>query len=267
MSNAVLQSPGIVEEAGGDTSDTSNVTITSGSSETKGSWVEMASSTSYLWDGFYLNVDGANGYNMNLDIGIGAAASETIVAASLRMLLYSVDRGGEMYIPIRVPSGSRVAVRASADGSSQTMGLQLLGVHKGMHQRGYSELVMDQGSDDASEGIEHDPGATADTKGSWTELVSSTSRPYAAILLQANNTVYNSGASTHLIDLAIGAAASETVIAGDLYRRSRNNVPEPSFWVLPCAIPSGSRLAVRHQSETTSVGARELRYTVGGLIA
>lgn len=99
---------------------------TSGSNNTKGSWVELESSTDYAVHGFYLIVDAtaraANQQRILLDVGIGGAGSETVLVPNLMFstgdIIDRAQGGHYVYIPMYIPVGTRVSTRAQVNTSA-----------------------------------------------------------------------------------------------------------------------------------------------------
>lgn len=88
------------------------------------------------------------------------------------------------------------------------------------------------------------------TKGAWTELLASIEAPGSWLHV----TLLNASASRSLVDIGIGAAASEVVLIPDLYHEvnSANAQNAPRSYLLPVAVPSGARLVARTQSTNAS---------------
>lgn len=101
--------------------------------------------------------------------------------------------------------------------------------------------------------------STAHTKGSWTQIVASTSAETALIALTVTDAQINAGECSVLLDLATGAAGSETAI---MENAAVGGATIPSFGTargssgivlpLPVRVASGSRLSVRIQSNVAS---------------
>lgn len=99
---------------------------TSGSNNTKGSWVELESSTDYAVHGFYIIVDNtarsANTQRILLDVGIGGAGSEQVLVPNLLfstgVVVDRVQAGHHVYIPMRIPAGTRVSARTQVNASA-----------------------------------------------------------------------------------------------------------------------------------------------------
>ena len=93
----------------------------------------------------------------------------------------------------------------------------------------------------------------AHTKGAWAELVASTSATVNYVAVQVSQ-IFVSGSNTAtLVDIAVGPAGSEQVIAADVGVGGANAVPAtPGIrYSLPVQIPAGSRLSARIQSIIT----------------
>jgi hypothetical protein len=93
---------------------------------------------------------------------------------------------------------------------------------------------------------------STNTKGTYpaTPHIASTARPSAWLLVDVSRVVSN---SDFLIDIAVGAASSEQVIVPNLPVSSNAFASMPgASWLLPVAIPAGSRLNARCQAATAS---------------
>lgn len=90
-------------------------------------------------------------------------------------------------------------------------------------------------------------GATAYTKGAWTQVSASTTADTAAIMFQVIKT---GGNVTSAIDIGIGAAGSEIALVSNLL--ISNTAQIAVIYQMPLSIPAGSRLAMRMATEGTS---------------
>lgn len=92
--------------------------------------------------------------------------------------------------------------------------------------------------------------ATPHTMGAWTTLIASTSTPGDALALYAGSTAVNATDSSTLIDIGVGAAASERVLVAGV----------PVGWIpiggrafhLPVQVAAGERISARAQSAIAS---------------
>jgi hypothetical protein len=108
----------------------------------------------------------------------------------------------------------------------------------------------------ASQGITVTPSATPHTKGSWTELVAATTFPYTWVMISAG--WLNAAAGTASLDIGIGTSTAEQVLIADLCYESIGAAGSilGSSWLLPLAVPVGSRLAARQQASAASNDGR-----------
>jgi hypothetical protein len=106
--------------------------------------------------------------------------------------------------------------------------------------------------------------ATINTKGAYAQLVASTSHSYEGLFVYV--TTSTGSILSALIDLSVGAAASEVVLIPNLYFRqgaaSGDRHSITAFF--PMRVPSGVRLSARAQSTTASAA---LRVSVYGVIS
>jgi len=96
------------------------------------------------------------------------------------------------------------------------------------------------------------PSATANTKGSYAQLAASTGIDACLMIVEVAPT---SGLGAYSIDIAIGGAGSEVVIAPNLVVQNAFSLTIPHVFVVPVQIPAGTRIAARCQSATASDSA------------
>jgi hypothetical protein len=101
-------------------------------------------------------------------------------------------------------------------------------------------------------GISMTPGAVANTKTAWTQVTASTSERIGQIRLRMYNNYSLVAAQSTLVDIGIGAAGSETVIIANLALGYTTNIYGGIVIDIPINIPSGTRVAIRTQSQRTS---------------
>lgn len=100
--------------------------------------------------------------------------------------------------------------------------------------------------------------AGTNTKGSYTQLIASTTYPSSWIYVVLNKP---STADEFLVDLAVGASSSEQVIVSDLIVAAASvGASQGSSYLFPLSIPAGSRLSARCQSNSS--GADSIDVTV-----
>jgi hypothetical protein len=103
-----------------------------------------------------------------------------------------------------------------------------------------------------SRGITITASATANTKGSWTQLAASTGQ--ACDVLTIITVRPGTASADYLIDIGVGTAGSEQVIISDLLICSPSGGATPMGveFVFPISIPAGTRIAARCQATTLS---------------
>jgi hypothetical protein len=102
---------------------------------------------------------------------------------------------------------------------------------------------------------------TANTKGSYTQLIASTSFDASGFLLALRASTVS---RTYLLDIAVGAAASEQVVLPNILVSVGTGSALPTDLVyLPMAVKAGQRIAARCQSATASAAMTVGVYLVG----
>jgi hypothetical protein len=112
------------------------------------------------------------------------------------------------------------------------------------------------GSTTNSRGTSVTPSATANTKGSYAQLISAASNTVDAAWVLVDFT--NGTAHTdYLVDLAIGASGSEQIIANNLFVSGGGGLAQNLVFSYPLliAVPTGTRIAARCQAGTASAAA------------
>lgn len=93
--------------------------------------------------------------------------------------------------------------------------------------------------------------ATANTKGAYTQITASTPTDADWILVSLN-LVGASNIYTAAIDIAIGPSGSELVVVPNLMTFTRSLEAGNQWYMIPCSIPAGTRIAARCQSSLAS---------------
>lgn len=235
----------------------------------KGSWVEVIASTPVDLAGLVLNVNAVyNNREYLIDIGIGAAASEVVIAANLlygHTGLQFFGISSQYNIPIQIPAGTRVAIRQQAVYSSPGNWIKATLQMIPLNSFNYSSFQCcdTYGANTADTGgVSVDPGGTANTKGSWVELTSATERPVRALFFSlgaANDIVKTS--CYWAIDIGVGGAGSEVALVQDfnvsLWATSDQMQPQTTT-LFYLDIPEGTRIAARSKCTITTATDRLL---------
>ena len=221
---------------------------------TKGSWVELTSSSEIDASAITVMISYAyGGADYLVDVGIGALGSEQVLISNLSVSIgtasYGDKRSFNIRVPIAIPAGTRISARVQATGTSTSRMIRcgVLLEHNGQSTGGH---VITLGATTAdSGGIGVDPGGTDSTKGAWSEISASTTSDIRGAFFCFGNKVNTSRTSCDwLVDIGIGAAASEQVILPNI-SLATHTYPDSLF---PCHtplynlnIPAGSRVTAR----------------------
>lgn len=252
-------------EAGGQIAASAQLTqiVTDGGSHTKGSWVELIASTSN--DNEWIGVEFRNltaDETCLVDIGVGAASSEAVVIGNI--MVWSNNQVADyVYLPRTIASGSRISARCQSSNGDVRAAVVL---HTG-DEYGTSSSNITIGDDtSASKGTAVDAGSTANTKGSWTEIEASTSADMDWLVVKFGpNDNAATAAARFLVDIATGAASSETILIPDIfYRQDTTEHFQCRTFHFQETIPSGTRVAVRSQCDITDATDRVIDVSIVG---
>jgi hypothetical protein len=241
---------------------------------TKGSYVELIASTAYDTQEIYVEAGvEVNSIEGLFDLAVGAGGSEVGLVENLAFGYGVVGHAKTVRLPLPIPAGSRVSGRfqSSISGSRVlNVGCKLL--NDGGSAGPSYQLLEEHG---ANTGTSHattiDAGGTADTKGSWTQVVASTSYDWAGFIVNIAEEAARSTTVRFRLDIGVGAAASEVAVVEDIffkrYGSSVANLTTPTYAFFNRQVPAGSRVAARAQCSSNTAGAREFELQVHGLVA
>jgi hypothetical protein len=253
------------------------VTVTAGgTANTKGTWTAIGAATGFDYHHLQLSIQFASGHNSDglVDIGIGtSAASVTTIIGDLRC---SCLRGAFMFpahyaLPIHVPKGSVLYMRVQASTGSHQVMFSLSGASNGLFGRpGFKDMVsLFTVPGSSSRGTAVDPGGTANTIGSWTQLHAGVDRRVRGIVMFVglNNVTARTGAQTALIDIGIGASGQEYAIAQNLmvcHEGTADCWLPQTFGPMPCDIPPNTRISARMRASLNTANERTADIAVWG---
>ena len=276
MTNAALPITSKLAGYGYDLASTGNTPVSSSSSaHVKGSWTELAASIDGPLDAIQVNVSTSGGslYKGLFDLGVGAAGNEQVIVPNA---YFETDgRIGfliQYLLSAHLPAGSRVAMRVQDDlASAVDTFCWLAGWHGGpVFPAGVGRLEEAGIATGSSSATQVDPGGTANTKGSWTELVASTVSPWLGFVpIFGSNKNNVETAATFRVDIGVGAAGSEQVVAPNLMVRGDAAMDVKMPYCYPPIwqpIPAGSRIAARAQSQTTDATDRLVQVALEGFV-
>jgi hypothetical protein len=246
-----------------------------GTVNTKGSWVDLGSATGFAYEAITVwCYRGDIAANYMVDIGISDGSNRFVLVADLYLAgqKLAIEYGFHVTLPLRVPAGAQLSARVACSVVSRTLDVGIVGHSSGIGGApGFSRCVA-LFTPASSRGIAVDPGGTANTKGAWAELTSSSPARVGAMfgLIGFNNDVARTATGSLLLDIGVGVASSEFVlypnanVSWGATRDGPSNCPRvPPF---ACDVPAGTRIAARAQGSVTAAGDRAVDLALYGLV-
>jgi hypothetical protein len=264
-------------DVGANAGASTGVSITAhASTNTKNAtWTELIATTAHetTWVVVSLMDVGTAATGYMVDIGIGASTAEQALIPNLYTRSTTVAQTIPFVysLPIAVPKGSRLSARCQSATSAATVkvGIQCIsspitGQHGLRRVEGFGQnLTVTQMT------LLNDSGATPHTDSTWTEITAATTFAWSWLCLAAYNGSDTATAAilSQLLDIAVGAGGAEVAIVNDLsfVASTGTDTAVPGTYCLPCAIASGSRVAVRQRESTGTTGDRRLNAGLWGV--
>lgn len=247
----------------------------SASPNVKGSYSELIAVTAFEAHGIIItiqwNLATGGTFDALVDLAIGAGGSEQVICANLA---HSTNNNhinqSHYYFPITIPAGSRLAARVQGSAGSIVVQVGAMLLTGGFGFEGPMGIMTTYGAATGdSGGVSVDAGGTINTKGAYAQIVAATTFPIRALIVHFGNQVNTTRATTYwLVDLAIGAAASEQVIIPNWPVTGNANVDileAQNTLLIPVFIPAGTRLAARSQCAINDATDRLLDVIVYGV--
>jgi hypothetical protein len=264
-------------EARGDATGTSTgTTVTaSASTNTKGTWVDLGAATTFAYEAVTLDL-GVNSAAADymVDIGISDGSNRFVLIADIHFAAAKTasEHGCQIYIPVHVPAGAQVSARLASSTGSATAAVIVHGHETGLAGTpGFSRCVA-LFTPATSRGIAIDPGGTANTKGTYAQITASCPNDIGAMfgLIGYNGDVARTAEAAALIDIALGAAASEqvlypnAVVKWSATRDGPTNCPRIPLFA--CNVSATTRIAARAQCSDNVAGDRTVDLALYGLV-
>jgi hypothetical protein len=210
-------------------------------------------------------VSGSNTNNINslFDISTGAGGAEVDVIPNLPVTHQGASSAnqtrGQWTIPLAIASSTRLASRMQATTGASTLeiAVELMGASNA--SPGITSFTTSGISTGTSLGTSIDPGGTADTKGSYAQIVAST----AAVYQWIGALVHNVGSTSPIgarwaMDVSTGAGGSEVVLIADLrlLQVSTSFGSLPAMWGFLTYIAASTRIAIRASCSSNTATSR-----------
>lgn len=257
----------------------SGTTITANASNnTKGSYTQMVASSTFQSNSLQFmstSNDNTAGLLFLTDIATGGAGSETVIIPNIASEATSSTSVATCHahqlFRIKIASSTRIAIRCQCStGSSTEVVAITLSAAGGVD--GCTAFV-DYGTSTGDSGATQiDPGGSANTKGSYVELTSSTSAIIQDLLTSLTYGHTTVATCSWCVDVATGAAASEVVLIPDI-RHSSSTTSGGSGSVQPRSynfltyIAASTRIAARASCSITTATARLFDFAIYGAVA
>jgi hypothetical protein len=273
MGDFPIIEPGPNEAGGVATSTDYGKALPKGASpNNKGAWQTLLTTT-HPCNGllFHVNRQVVGGYaspiHYLVDVGVGSQTyiQNIHVTGSPRSLARNY------WFPMRFPEDVDIKARMQADRSAVSgpdlyVGCTTVSGGFGSFP-GFQSSATYGVLTASSKGTQIDPGGTANTKGGWVQLTSSTVHRHRWMVLVLAMFNANAANAHWRVDVGVGASGSETVILGDALVRSTSTADHltPNCFSIPRVIPKSKRLAVQAQCDITDATDRLLFASVIGL--
>lgn len=216
---------------------------TTGGANTKGAYVTLGT-TAFQADGFFLTlINTGTADRFRFDIAINTGGADTIIVEDFWCENNGSTVNTHNYFPVRVPAGATLKFRAQALGAARTLGA-LATMYSDSSRVGGSKIRS------ATDWTNTLPTNTLTLTGAsqtgWAEICASTPARFSRLWATPTNANDASRTSDRfIIDIGMGAAASEVVINQSYLFSSASNLRVQSALEFPCDIPAGKRLAFR----------------------
>jgi len=212
---------------------------------------------------------GTSGGDFLFDIGTGGAGVETAVISNcLANVVSSASNTFMFTFPVAISAGTRVSARYQCTSTTpKVYAVAYLGSTNSIPLTGCTATTYGAATGDSG-GTSIDAGGTANTKGSYTEIIASTTDDidWLAINVQHANTSLT-GFVSWFVDIATGGSGSESNVINNIFLQSSSSmsacIPN-SYIVLPVTIASGTRIAARCQCIGNNATDRLLDVTLIG---
>ncbi len=188
------------------------------------------------------------------DIAVGTAGSEVIVANNLASgaPLANSACGNRFCLPVNIPSGSRIAARHALSSSTTTTTTVAPLLQLNCFENGLVGAAPFAGVDSVGQtngvGTVLGTTTTANVKSAYYQLTASSAKDYAGFIMGFDT---GSGAN-FLIDVAVGAAASEKNIVSNYWLQSTLGQDVMNSMPIMVPVPSGTRISARAQCSLIS---------------
>lgn len=243
-------------------STTPGTSVVPGASGAEGSATVIATAAQLTQDvhGLYLWITGgatsATSKCMLLDIGVDPAGGTSYIWRVNDLLVgdsgTAAQGGIDMYLPLKIPAGSQVAVRVQGlAATAGTVRVMAIFYGKGTHPEVHQSFIKSEtiGTVSGSSGVAVTLGVSA-AEGSWT-LIGATTFRWLYILPTFQQDDSTTNAQQIFFDVAYGDASNKTIVAENINAAVVGTAEaiyvalassQRDFW---CDIPAGVNIYIR----------------------
>lgn len=237
----------------------------------KGNWKELYTALPFDCGGLLININHNSALmHVLLDIGAGAAAAESVIIPNLHIAAPRAAQSGfNVFVPISVPKGTRLSGRITSSVTSGQIFTNLVALAATQDSPGYGRCESVGEVLASSRGTDIDPGTTANTVGTWQQIVAATGFRYRQLIICVNERANSAAAAINLwFDLGIGASSAEVEYIPKIISQvniTSDEMGQRVIGPLPVDIPAGTRIAARCRSESTDATDRLIQISLLGL--
>src|SRR5579872_5107115 len=187
-------------DQGSNTGTSLGTTVTTGTSNNKGSYAQLTASTPHDTNFMLVMISptstGPTGWAV--DIAVGGAGSENVVIPNIIAAGASVANASTAWcaLPVSIPAGARLAARAQATSGASTIQVSVILFDAGFTAYTapglYDSIGFNSGT---TAGTLVDAGAVGNTKGTWTQLIASTTADYIGFLISLQGSSASGGSN------------------------------------------------------------------------
>lgn len=221
-------------------------TITTAAANTKGSYVQLSASTSNDWAGFWMSLGpaSASGTRYLFDVSFDGGSTVALPNFFVQPGANLSGQGPLVFVPLNVPAGSDVRVRAQASTGTNTFRMGIMGAIRTSQSRPmFNTCTAINAADTAAT---YAGSISIPLTNAWTEINASTSGTYGGIM---GSFTANNATAAQAVSIAVGVGASSSEV--ELFRvLSGYNTSSPALRgaIMPLiehSIASSSRIAAR----------------------
>lgn len=223
-----------------------------GDTTSKGTWVSIGT-TGFDWNGFLLSLNAITAVRHRIDVGIGAdkglVVEDLFIDSGNAIVPYS------LYVPVAIPSGSEIFLRNWSSTLSAIVHAGLSGYGQGFcappsvsSLRNITDMTNTLATNVAT--------TNGTTPSAYAEI--NDSIPYdisRLIIMPSKNADTTRTAVSILVEVAIGAAASEIIVCSFILGQTTGTLLGSGFFDVPVALLAGTRLSFRITCSGATAGA------------